>query len=98
MLHRVLRGLLAAQHRHGRGHRSRTRRRGALVRRQLPNPRELAALVRFEPVRLDRTAARLARAADIGDLRALARRRTPRPAFDYVDGAALAELSYRRTR
>jgi L-lactate dehydrogenase (cytochrome) len=68
------------------------------VRRRLPDPRELAALVRFEPLRLDRTAARLARAADVGDLRAIARRRTPRPAFDYVDGAALAELSYRRTR
>ena len=32
------------------------------MRRQLPNPRELAPLMRFSRPRLDRTAARLARA------------------------------------
>ncbi|MGD8148326.1 alpha-hydroxy acid oxidase [Ornithinimicrobium sp. Y1694] len=45
-----------------------------------------------------RTAAALARAATIEDLRTLARRRTPRAVFDYVDGAAEAELSLQRAR
>src|SRR5262249_18380907 len=40
---------------------------------------------------------RLARAADIGDLRLLARRRAPRMVFDYVDGAAEAERSMRES-
>ena len=41
---------------------------------------------------------RLARAASISDLRAVARRRTPRAVFDYVDGAAGDEISLRRSR
>ena len=41
---------------------------------------------------------RLARAASISDLRAIARRRTPRSVFDYVDGAAGDEISLRRSR
>ena len=41
---------------------------------------------------------RLAGAADIGDLRAIARRHTPRAVFDYVDGAAETETSLRRSR
>jgi L-lactate dehydrogenase (cytochrome) len=38
------------------------------------------------------------RAATIGELRALARRRTPRSVFDYTDGAAWDEVSLRRSR
>jgi L-lactate dehydrogenase (cytochrome) len=38
------------------------------------------------------------RAATIGELRALARRRTPRSVFDYTDGAAWDEISLRRSR
>jgi L-lactate dehydrogenase (cytochrome) len=41
---------------------------------------------------------RVATAASIDDLRDLARRSTPRAVFDYVDGAAEAEVSYRRSR
>lgn len=52
----------------------------------------------MQPLQADRTARRLARAATIGDLRAIARRRTPRSVFDYVDGAAEAEISLRRAR
>jgi L-lactate dehydrogenase (cytochrome) len=40
----------------------------------------------------------LARAHTIADLRKIARRRTPRAVFDYVDGAAEAETSLRRAR
>lgn len=42
--------------------------------------------------------ARLARAATVLDLRELGRRTTPRAVFDYVDGAAEAEISLRRSR
>jgi len=66
--------------------------------RRLPRWSELRPLVRTRPVQLDRVERRLARAATIGDLRQLARRRTPRSVFDYVDGAAEAELSLRRAR
>lgn len=40
---------------------------------------------------------RLARAATVWDLREMGRRRTPRAVFDYVDGAAEAELSMKRS-
>lgn len=52
----------------------------------------------MQPLTTDRTERRLARAATIGDLRAIARRRVPRSVFDYVDGAAEAEVSLRRAR
>jgi L-lactate dehydrogenase (cytochrome) len=52
------------------------------VERRLPQWSELRPLLQFEPPALDRRAARLARAADLWDLRRIARRRTPRPAFD----------------
>jgi len=38
----------------------------------------------------------LAKAADIGDLRGLARRRLPKPVFDYADGGAGDETARRR--
>lgn len=66
------------------------------MRRQLPNPRELAQLMRFSKPTLNRTTARLAKAADIADVRRIARRVTPTGPFDYVDGAANSEESMRR--
>ena len=39
---------------------------------------------------------RLARAINIGDLRGLARRRLPRPLFDFLDGGADEEEALRR--
>lgn len=66
------------------------------MRRQLPNPRELAPLMRFSKPTLNRTTARLAKAADIADVRRIARRVTPTGPFDYVDGAANSEESMRR--
>ncbi len=41
---------------------------------------------------------RAARCHTIDDLRALARRTVPKPVFDYVDGAAWEEVTYRRNR
>jgi len=48
----------------------------------------LRSVVRFRAVELDPVARRLARAADVGDLRRIARRRLPGGVFDYIDGAA----------
>lgn len=68
------------------------------LRRRVPTWAELRPLVRVERPTLRRTEAALARAATIEDLRRLARRRTPRAVFDYVDGAAESELSLTRSR
>jgi L-lactate dehydrogenase (cytochrome) len=54
---------------------------------------EMRRLVRLRSVELDSTRRRLAACYDIADLRRVARRRIPRPVFDYVDGAADEELS-----
>lgn len=69
-----------------------------MTTRRVPRWSELAPLLRLRPFERDRTAARLARAATVADLRDVARRRTPRAVFDYVDGAAVDELSLRRSR
>jgi L-lactate dehydrogenase (cytochrome) len=67
------------------------------MKRSLPQWSELRPLMKFELPSPSR-AARLAKAADLWDLRAIARRRTPQAAFDYVDGAAQQELTSRRSR
>jgi L-lactate dehydrogenase (cytochrome) len=48
----------------------------------------LRSVLRFRRLELDPVARRLARAASVADLRAIARRRLPRGVFDYIDGAA----------
>jgi L-lactate dehydrogenase (cytochrome) len=68
------------------------------VERQVPDVARLGELVGVRAPRFDRTAARLERAQSIGQLRVLARRRTPRAVFDYVDGAAEQEVSLARAR
>jgi L-lactate dehydrogenase (cytochrome) len=50
-------------------------------------------IVQLRAVELDATKRRLAACYDIADLRTVARRRIPRPVFDYVDGAADTEVS-----
>jgi len=50
-------------------------------------------LVQLRSVSLDATERRLATCYDVADLRRVARRRIPRPVFDYVDGAADEELA-----
>lgn len=69
-----------------------------MVKRQFPNPRELAQLMKFRAPTLNATKRRLDSALTIADLRAIAQRRTPRAAFDYTDGAAEYELSLARAR
>lgn len=69
-----------------------------MVERRLPRWSELLPLLRPRLPQLDPVRRRLDRAVTIADLRRIARRRTPRAAFDYTDGAADAEISMRRAR
>ena len=69
-----------------------------MTRRQLPRRHDLAPLVRFRRPVWSATERRLAAALTIEDLRRIARRRTPRAAFDYTDGAADGEVSLARAR
>lgn len=71
---------------------------GTVVKRRMPKARDLAPLIRFRAPRLDRVERRLDDALTIDDLRRLAKRRTPRAAFDYADGAAEDEISIQRAR
>jgi L-lactate dehydrogenase (cytochrome) len=66
--------------------------------RQVPKWSELKPLLRPKRVDLNMTRRRLDGALTIADLRAVARRRTPRAVFDYTDGAAEQEISLRRAR
>ena len=68
------------------------------VARRLPRWSEVAPLVRPQPFVRNPVERRLNRAQDVAELRAIARRRTPRAVFDYVDGGAEDELSLRRAR
>ncbi|GAA1995149.1 alpha-hydroxy acid oxidase [Microbacterium pumilum] len=69
-----------------------------MVTRQLPNPAELLELMKFKKPELDGRKRRLDAALTIYDLRDIAKRRTPKAAFDYTDGAAEGELSLARAR
>ncbi|MBN9190418.1 MAG: alpha-hydroxy-acid oxidizing protein, partial [Microbacterium sp.] len=69
-----------------------------MVARQLPKPAELLELMQFKKPELDGRKRRLDAALTIADLRAIAKRRTPKAAFDYTDGAAEGELSLSRAR
>ncbi|WP_020497509.1 alpha-hydroxy acid oxidase [Sciscionella marina] len=68
-------------------------RAGTRTPRRLPRWSEFAELIRPRPLVWNGTERRLRHAATIADLRELARRRTPRAAFDYTDGGAGNEHS-----
>jgi L-lactate dehydrogenase (cytochrome) len=69
-----------------------------MVKRQFPQPDEIFELMKFKRPELDAKKRRLDAALTIYDLRTIARRRTPKAAFDYTDGAAEGELSLARAR
>lgn len=68
------------------------------MKRRLPHRADLAPLVGFRRPGWPSRERRVAEALTIDDLRRLARRRTPRAAFDYTDGGAEAEVSIARAR
>lgn len=69
-----------------------------MVQRQLPKSSEIFELLKFKRPTVHRKQRRLQDAQTIEDLRRIAKRRTPRAAFDYTDGAAEAEVSMARAR
>jgi L-lactate dehydrogenase (cytochrome) len=68
------------------------------MRRRIPKVADLAPLMQFKKPELNARTRRLSAALTVEDLRAIAKRRTPRAAFDYTDGSAEAELSLARAR
>jgi L-lactate dehydrogenase (cytochrome) len=68
------------------------------MKRRIPSRHDLAPLMQFKKPEFDATRRRLDKALTIEDLRRIAKRRTPRAAFDYTDGSAEAELSIARAR
>ena len=58
--------------------------------------RTIRSVVRFRTFERDPDLRRMQSAANVDDLRLIARRRLPRGVFDYVDGAAEDEVTYRR--
>jgi L-lactate dehydrogenase (cytochrome) len=69
-----------------------------MVERHLPKPRDLAPLMQFKKPELSPKKRRLEKALTVADLRAIAKRRTPKAAFDYTEGAAEGEISLARAR
>ncbi len=65
--------------------------------RQLPRWDDIRPLLQMKRPGLG-PASRVALAGSIWDLRRIAKRRTPRAPFDYVDGAAESEISLNRSR
>ena len=70
----------------------------ARIKRQFPNPKDLAQLMRFKAPVWDSRTRRLNEALTIYDLREIAKRRTPTAPFDYTDGSADQEISLARAR
>lgn len=68
------------------------------MKRQLPKRHDLAPLLKFKQPTWSPKERRLAKALTVDDLRRIAKRRTPKAAFDYTDGAADGEVSLARAR
>lgn len=69
-----------------------------MTKRRFPRPSEIFPLIGFSFPSLKRNEVRLAKTADLEDIRKLAKKRTPRAVFDYTDGAAGSESSLNRAR
>ena len=67
-------------------------------KRRMPRAHDLRPLLTFKRPELSPRTRRLEKALTIEDLRRAAKRRTPKPAFDYTDGAADGEVSLARAR
>ena len=65
------------------------------MKRQIPRVRDLAPLMQFKKPQFDAKQRRLASALTIEDLRRIAKRRTPKAAFDYTDGVSRSRTVHR---
>ena len=68
------------------------------IKRRVPNPKDLAQLMKFKTPTWNATERRLKAAYTIYDLHDIAKRRTPKAPFDYTDGSADQEISLARAR
>lgn len=68
------------------------------MKRQFPRPSEVFEYVKVKKPEFDLRKRRLEKAHTVYDLRQIAKRRTPRAAFDYTDGSAEFEISIKRAR
>ncbi len=68
------------------------------LRRRIPKIADLTPLLKFKAPALPTARNRLQSANTIADLRAIAKRRTPKAPFDYTDGAAEEEITLKRAR
>lgn len=69
-----------------------------MTKRRLPRPSEILPLIGFSLPSFRRTHVRLAKAANLEDIREIAKKRTPKAVFDYTDGAAGTEASLNRAK
>src|ERR1035437_3670387 len=69
-----------------------------MAERRIPKVRDFTPLMQFKKPEFNARRRRLAAATSIYDLRTIAKRVTPRAAFDYTDGAAEGEISLARAR
>ena len=68
------------------------------IKRRIPNPKDLAQIMRFKAPIWNPVERRLAEAHTIYDLQKIAKRRTPTAPYDYTDGSADQEISLARAR
>ena len=67
-------------------------------KRQVPDLVHFASLIDWKLPTFKRTKFKLSNAVTIDDLAQIARKKVPKVVFDYVEGGALDELSYQRSR
>ena len=68
------------------------------AKRRFPDFKYLFSLIEWELPSLRRNKSKVAAALTIAELAKIAKRRVPKVVFDYVDGSALDEVSYQRSR
>ncbi|MDR1790481.1 MAG: alpha-hydroxy-acid oxidizing protein [Propionibacteriaceae bacterium] len=69
-----------------------------MTERQLPKLKDFLPLLQPNPIIWDPTERRLSKAHKIEDLRLIAKRRTPKAIFEYVDGGSEYEATLRKAR
>ena len=67
-------------------------------KRQFPDLPHFISLIEWKLPTLSRNKAKVARATSIYELAQIAKKRVPKVVFDYVEGSALNEVSYKRSR
>ena len=68
------------------------------VKRRLPRPGDVLPLIGKPDFSRSRIERQLERCAGVADVRTLAKRKVPKPVFDYTDGAAMSESTLDRSR